>query len=250
MPTSAERPPASVTSEAMTAPQQVRAAAVVRVDDHVLLHRARWDAFWALPGGRAEPLEPAAAAVRRELDEEIGASAEVGRLLWVVENFFTYDGLTYHEIAFCFLVAVTGGPGADPSVGSFLGHEPHVALEYRWFSLGELSDLAIRPAFLREELAALPSQPQHVVVDDTDRARAERADPIVHRRRPAATGLDGVRLRHATAADAPRLVRLLDVLGYPSHAGAIRRRLQAVLAEPQRATLVAEEAGSAARRLC
>jgi ADP-ribose pyrophosphatase YjhB (NUDIX family) len=50
----------------------------------VLLHRAVTDDFWALPGGRAELLEPADATLRREMREELGVELrelrEAGRI--------------------------------------------------------------------------------------------------------------------------------------------------------------------------
>ena len=67
-----------------------RAAAVIVDDGYVLLHRAAHEDFWSLPGGRVEAGEASAATVARELTEELGPAcdARVGRLLWVVENFF------------------------------------------------------------------------------------------------------------------------------------------------------------------
>ncbi|WP_348753724.1 NUDIX domain-containing protein, partial [uncultured Aquincola sp.] len=55
----------------------LRAAAVVRHADFVLLHRLAGDAFWALPGGRVEMGETAEAAVRREMREELGTDVDV-----------------------------------------------------------------------------------------------------------------------------------------------------------------------------
>ena len=49
----------------------VRAAAVVFHGDAVLLQRRRGESLWALPGGQVQPGESAAAAVVRELAEEL-----------------------------------------------------------------------------------------------------------------------------------------------------------------------------------
>lgn len=70
----------------------LRAAAVVRHGDFVLLHRLANDAFWALPGGRVEMGETAEAAVRREMREELATEVQVAGLLAVVENLFRYRG--------------------------------------------------------------------------------------------------------------------------------------------------------------
>ena len=44
-----------------------RAAAVIVDDGSALLHRATYEDFWSLPGGRVEVGEPSAATVAREL---------------------------------------------------------------------------------------------------------------------------------------------------------------------------------------
>jgi ADP-ribose pyrophosphatase YjhB (NUDIX family) len=46
-----------------------------------------WD-WWALPGGRVEMLEHSDEALKREMREELSTDVKVGRLVWVVENFF------------------------------------------------------------------------------------------------------------------------------------------------------------------
>src|SRR3954449_8179577 len=74
-----------------------------RTGERVLIHRAPSEPFWTLPGGRVELMEPASEAFKREMLEELGADVQVERLLWVVENFFPYDGKRWHEIAFYFL---------------------------------------------------------------------------------------------------------------------------------------------------
>jgi ADP-ribose pyrophosphatase YjhB (NUDIX family) len=58
-----------------------RTVGVCVEDYYALLHRAEPDDFWSLPGGRVEIGEESAPVLRRELREELGAEAEVGRLL-------------------------------------------------------------------------------------------------------------------------------------------------------------------------
>jgi len=87
-----------------------RVAGVAVVDDRVLLHRSEHDDFWALPGGRLEVGETMTEALRREMREEVEVDVEVGRLLWVIENFFDHYPLdqppdtslrsAHHELGF------------------------------------------------------------------------------------------------------------------------------------------------------
>lgn len=81
-----------------------RVVGVAVHENSVLLHKAEGDVFWTFPGGRAEFGETAEETLKREMREEIGAEVEVVRLLWFVENFFTYAGKRYHEIALYFLM--------------------------------------------------------------------------------------------------------------------------------------------------
>ena len=46
-----------------------RAAAVIVHEGRVLLHRADYEDFWSMPGGRVEMLEESREALRREMLE-------------------------------------------------------------------------------------------------------------------------------------------------------------------------------------
>jgi 8-oxo-dGTP diphosphatase len=57
-------------------------AGILRRDEHILIcQRARSDAYglqWEFPGGKVKDGESLAAALRREMEEELGIQAEVG----------------------------------------------------------------------------------------------------------------------------------------------------------------------------
>ena len=61
-------------------------------DGMVLLHRAGSEPFWTLPGAEARWAKRRNRRVRREMQEELSIEVDVLRLLWLVENFFDYDG--------------------------------------------------------------------------------------------------------------------------------------------------------------
>lgn len=148
----------------------VRVAGVALHHDRVLLHRSEHDSFWALPGGRLEVGETTETALQREMLEEIGETVTTGRLLFVVENFFSHYPLDgprdpvarndHHEIGFYLemtlspqLCAVTSFAGTELS-----GTSHEYSLEYRWFEKTNLSEVDLRPARLIDLLSKpLPS---------------------------------------------------------------------------------------------
>lgn len=135
--------------------------------DSVLLHRAPSEPFWTLPGGRAEHGETAEQTIRREMFEELDTDVQVDRLLWVVENFFDYDGWSYHELALYFLIRFP--PGSAPLAGeAFDRMDAGVPLRFRWFPLRreELVELPLLPAFLPQGLTDLPRSVVHLVQRD------------------------------------------------------------------------------------
>jgi ADP-ribose pyrophosphatase YjhB (NUDIX family) len=95
-------PPTMIRFDQGTRRFNYRVVGVAIHNDAVLLHRADHEPFWTLPGGRAEHGETAEQTIRREMLEELATDVHVVRLLWLVENFFDYEGLSYHELALYF----------------------------------------------------------------------------------------------------------------------------------------------------
>src|SRR5690348_17531423 len=76
-----------------------RIAGVTIRDGKVLVQQPERGGFCFLPGGRAELLESASETLRREMQEELHVDATIGRLLWIVENFFAFEGRDFHELS-------------------------------------------------------------------------------------------------------------------------------------------------------
>ena len=85
---------------------RVLALCVFRAGDRILVSHvvdARAGARYHRPlGGGVEFGETAAAALRREMREELGAEVTDLALLGVLENLFTYEGEARHEVVFVF----------------------------------------------------------------------------------------------------------------------------------------------------
>ena len=139
-----------------------RVAGVAYARGRVLLQRVPEIDFWFLPGGRVEMLEPAQDALRREMREELSIDADVGRLLWVVENFFDMGDRRYHELGLYFAMDV---PASLDREGEFRACDPLVELCMRWLPLDDLP--RVRPSFLHEALREPPATTAHIVFHDS-----------------------------------------------------------------------------------
>lgn len=143
-----------------------RVAGVAFRDDEVLLHKSEPDDFWTLPGGRVEMGESSEAALKRELQEELAVKVEVMRMVLVVENFFEYEHLAYHEVGFYYQMSLPNDCLAMTAHERFRGWEGNVVLEFQWFKLSELHLIRLLPRFLVESLQSLPCDPVHIVHSD------------------------------------------------------------------------------------
>ena len=91
--------------------------------------------LWTVPGGRVEPGEYLAEAVRREVQEETGVKVDVGELLGVLEVI----GEGWHYVIHDHIATVAGDPSplaADD------------ASEARWVPLTEVAGLDCTPRFV------------------------------------------------------------------------------------------------------
>lgn len=95
---------------------RLAAYAVCREDDRVLLALAvapDGERTWTLPGGRVEHGEDPIDTVRRELEEETGATGIVERLLGVDSRFIpaseSRQGVDHQNVGIFYRVRVVGG---------------------------------------------------------------------------------------------------------------------------------------------
>lgn len=142
-----------------------RVAGIAIENGRVLLGRADWEDFWYLPGGRVEMRETARESLAREMWEELGADVDVGRLVWVLENFFEFDGTPFHEIGLYFDVSLTDS-GTDTRADEFERNDNGTRLIFRWVPVERLDEVRVLPAFLVEGLREIPQRTEHVVWRD------------------------------------------------------------------------------------
>lgn len=86
--------------------------------------------MWEFPGGKIDPDESHAAALRREIREELDVDVDVGELL--LQTTYAYADRTL--VLYFYRCSLSGAPRA------LLGQE------MRWVSRGELPSLGLPPA--------------------------------------------------------------------------------------------------------
>ena len=110
-------------------------AAIIRDDAGRYLATQRgygeWKDWWEFPGGKVEEGEEEAAALKREIREELAAEISVGEKLCMVEH----DYPQFHLSMACYLCRLRS------AVPTLLEHE-----DARWLSAQELGSVRWLPA--------------------------------------------------------------------------------------------------------
>src|SRR5690349_1305088 len=116
---------------------QLRVAALIARANQILLveHRKRGQRYWVLPGGRLQGDETLAAALRRELREELALEARIGRLVIVGEMLAPER----HVVSLIFETDI--GEGLAPR----LDQRDPVLAGWQWVSAEQLPRLDFRP---------------------------------------------------------------------------------------------------------
>ena len=138
-----------------------RVAGVAISNGKLLLHKTPSDNFWSLPGGRVDLFEMTSQTLVREMVEETGWHIQVGELMWIVENFFGYNGVRHHEIGFYYKMEI---PDVDCDA-DFQAIELGSELLFHWHPLEELQSIKIYPEFISKDLIQNTTHPKHIVGD-------------------------------------------------------------------------------------
>lgn len=150
----------------------LRAAGIALREGRVLVHRAQWDTHWTLPGGRVEVGEESDVALAREIEEEMGVIARIGALRFVMENFFSYNGISFHEMGLYYAVTL---PEAFPfRTDGEICHEcvdGNAHLQFKWVDAREpsLAEIGFQPERLRGRLLGSDAGLTHITHREAER---------------------------------------------------------------------------------
>ncbi len=142
----------------------VRSAAIIIHNNKVLLHKNKYEDYYALLGGRTQIGESSIETVKREVMEEIGKEIEVTGYCCTIENFFNFRDSEYHEIMFVHLAEFVNDE--DKKIEETLQNvEGKERLEYKWLDLDKINEYNIKPEQIKNVLFE-GKFPVHVVNDD------------------------------------------------------------------------------------
>ena len=144
-----------------------RAAGIALKGNQVLVYQNAGSHYWSLPGGRVERYETSSEALMREVLEETGVEVVVGRLVWVVEQFYEYFGKPIHELAMYYLISLPSDSGLYRNAITE-GFEKDRPLTFQWHDLDAPGGITLFPSFLTRSLRAIPESIEHFVIRETD----------------------------------------------------------------------------------
>lgn len=134
----------------------------------ILLHQLTGFNFWLLPGGRVEMLESTDTTIIREIKEGLGIDVETKRLVAITESFFDIKDITYHELAFNYILNVPEDSKIMQEQEEFSGIEGE-KYRYKWFDREKLNEIIIKPNYLTPVLQEFPEEIVHIIKDERKR---------------------------------------------------------------------------------
>lgn len=138
----------------------------------ILVHRLSNFDFWLLPGGRVEMMEDTGNAIVREIQEELGVTGEIDRLVAITESFFYMKDKTYHELGFNYLLRLPENSQLLRMQGEFAGVEGE-KYRYKWLDKELLSQISFKPDYMVPILQRIPQEIVHIIRDERIREKEE-----------------------------------------------------------------------------
>lgn len=142
-----------------------RVAGLIKNGDKVLIQKIANNPFYCLPGGHVELGEDTAAALKREIMEEIGKELKDEKLFAVIENFFDGEnGKQYHEIGFYYKAELNEEMETKDYSIVEIDKGEEKKLEYKWVTKESLRDVDFRPIVLKDLLFDESGKVEHIIL--------------------------------------------------------------------------------------
>ena len=116
-------------------------------NNKILLQKAEKDNYYSLIGGRVQLFEDSEQAIIREVKEETGVLLDINeiKLINVVENFFKYNNINFHELLFIYKVDSKELYKKD----NFVTLDKNDVIN-KWINIDEFKNLDVRPEFIKK----------------------------------------------------------------------------------------------------
>jgi len=147
-----------------------RVSCIIIKDGKTMLVKMNSNDFLCCSGGHVHIGESAEEAVIRETKEETEIKAKGGRLIGIVENFYTNEriGKKFHELNFYYILDIEKIPAEKLKDYNFLEHDEGklVDLKFQWIPLDKIDNYEIKPIALKKILQNLDAKFLHFIVRD------------------------------------------------------------------------------------
>lgn len=124
-----------------------RVAVIAHKDNKLLLQKCDKDPYYYLIGGRVSLGESTLTAVKREVEEETGIIVKNSELnlINIVENFFVYNEVKFHELLFIY--KLNNKELLEKDDFKTLDKENSYNV---WIDIDKLSELDVRPEIIKD----------------------------------------------------------------------------------------------------
>jgi 8-oxo-dGTP pyrophosphatase MutT (NUDIX family) len=126
--------------------------------------------FWLFPGGRIEYLESSKAALEREIKEELNMPCQIGRLLWLAEDFYNFENQKTHELCYYYLIDFPDSKEIYEKEEWVVNepqklHESAKKLTFQWIPLETLDKVNLIPHYVKVKLDSIPEEINLLIIN-------------------------------------------------------------------------------------
>ena len=142
---------------------KMRVSGLIIKNGRILTVDIKNNNFYCLPGGHVHLEESSLEAIKREIKEEVGVDVSGGRIIRIIENFFTCEnGKTMHEVCYYYILYAEGVNASDYT---YLENDDGELkeLKFKWFKLEDLNGVDFRPKVLAKKLANRNFDFEHII---------------------------------------------------------------------------------------